>query len=115
MTTIKVRRAGREMKINISGHSGYAPSGQDIVCAGISTLGQTAAMMFAEMESAGDLELFTSEKSAGKLLLAIKAYKHTKAKAKGIYNFFCTGAKLIADNYPKNVIVTVEGGEKIEN
>ena len=68
------------MKISISGHSGYAPSGQDIVCAGISTLGQTAAMMFAEMESAGDLELFTSEKSAGKLLLAIKAYKHTKQR-----------------------------------
>ena len=31
MTTIKVRRAGREMKIGISGHSGYAPSGQDIL------------------------------------------------------------------------------------
>ena len=108
MTTIKVRRAGREMKISISGHSGYAPSGQDIVCAGISTLGQTAAMMFAEMESAGDLELFTSEKSAGKLLLAIKAYKHTKAKAAGIYSFFCTGARLIADSYPANVTFIVD-------
>lgn len=53
------------------------------------------------MEAAGELETFTAEKSNGTLLLAIKAYKHTKAKAKGIYNFFCTGAKLIADNYPK--------------
>lgn len=103
------------MEISISGHSEYAPSGQDIVCAGISTLGQTAAMMYAKMEAAGELETFTAEKSNGTLLLAVKAYKHTKAKAKGIYNFFCTGAKLIADNYPKNVIVTVEGGEKIEN
>lgn len=104
------------MKISISGHSGYAPSGQDIVCAGISTLGQTAAMMYAKMEAAGELETFTAEKSNGTLLLAVKA-KTTKAKskAKGIYSFFCTGAKLIADNYPKNVIVTVEGGEKIEN
>ncbi len=91
------------MEINIAGHSEYAPSGQDIVCAGISALGQTAAMMFAEMESAGELEVFTTEKSAGKLLLAIKAYKHTKAKAAGIYNFFCTGARLIAGNYPTNV------------
>jgi len=115
MTTIKVRRAGREMEISISGHSGYAPSGQDIVCAGISTLGQTAAMMFAEMESAGELEIFTSEKSAGKLLLAIKAYKHTKAKAAGIYNFFCTGARLIAGSYPANVTVddlSSEAGRK---
>lgn len=96
------------MKISISGHSGYAPSGQDIVCAGISTLGQTAAMMYAKMEAAGELETFTAEKSNGTLLLAIKAYKHTKAKAAGIYSFFCTGARLIADSYPANVTFIVD-------
>ena len=96
------------MKISISGHSGYAPSGQDIVCAGISTLGQTAAMMYAKMKAAGELETFTAEKSNGTLLLAIKAYKHTKAKAKGIYNFFCTGAKLIHNDFYAVVLITVE-------
>lgn len=70
------------MKISISGHSGYAPSGQDIVCAGISTLGQTAAMMYAKMKAAGELETFTAEKSNGTLLLAIKDTNIPKQRQK---------------------------------
>ncbi|MDD3338440.1 MAG: ribosomal-processing cysteine protease Prp [Lachnospiraceae bacterium] len=37
MIEVSVRKDG----ITISGHSGYAPPGQDIVCAGVSTLAQT--------------------------------------------------------------------------
>lgn len=43
MITIKLERAssGFIQKFTISGHSGYAKSGQDIICAAISVLGQT--------------------------------------------------------------------------
>ena len=34
--------AGPTCRLEASGHAGYAPAGQDIVCAGASTLMQTA-------------------------------------------------------------------------
>lgn len=45
MTEIKVeKRQGKIVKVDVSGHTGYAERGEDIVCAGISTLVQTALL-----------------------------------------------------------------------
>ena len=41
-----------ENKISIEGHAGFAPSGQDIVCAAVSTLFQTLVWSIEEL--AGD-------------------------------------------------------------
>lgn len=42
MTVINVfRQAGAAVGISVSGHSGYAPEGDDIVCAAVSVLVQT--------------------------------------------------------------------------
>lgn len=38
MITIKIRKWSRAYEINVSGHSGYAAVGNDIVCAGVSAL-----------------------------------------------------------------------------
>lgn len=39
-----IRRTGRRItSVEISGHSGYADSGKDIVCAAVSAIAQTAA------------------------------------------------------------------------
>ncbi len=111
MTTVKVFRAGRRFKINIEGHSGYAPSGQDIVCAGISALSQAAAQMYAKMDADGDLQEFNLEMENGKLSLFAVACKWSKAKAKGIYEYFCEGTQLISQHYPENIVFIV-GGEK---
>jgi hypothetical protein len=41
MTTVRVfRREGAVVAVIAEGHTGYAPSGQDIVCAGVSALMQ---------------------------------------------------------------------------
>ena len=42
MTNIKIFKSGQNItKFTISGHSGYAESGKDIVCSAISTLSQS--------------------------------------------------------------------------
>ena len=39
--------AGPTCRLEASGHAGYAPAGQDIVCAGASTLMQTLCALLA--------------------------------------------------------------------
>ena len=40
MTRAKIRRGKRRLQMEIAGHAGYAPAGQDIVCAAVSILVQ---------------------------------------------------------------------------
>ena len=44
--------AGPTCRLEASGHAGYAPAGQDIVCAGASTLMQTLCALLAGEEGA---------------------------------------------------------------
>lgn len=43
--------AGPTCRLEASGHAGYAPAGQDIVCAGASTLMQTLCALLAGEEA----------------------------------------------------------------
>ena len=43
MITIIYDEKGKDMSLQTSGHAGYAPKGQDIVCAAVSTLMQSLA------------------------------------------------------------------------
>ena len=85
--------------ITIKGHAGYAPSGEDIVCAGVSTLAQTLiASIEALTEDAiqYDIQPGWLELKFGKL----------SASAKLLIASFFVGIEMIADNYPDNVTLT---------
>ena len=45
--------AGPTCRLEASGHAGYAPAGQDIVCAGASTLMQTLCALLAPGAACG--------------------------------------------------------------
>ena len=45
--------AGPTCRLEASGHAGYAPAGQDIVCAGASTLMQTSAPCWRARKAPG--------------------------------------------------------------
>lgn len=85
--------------ITIKGHAGYAPLGQDIVCAGVSTLAQTLiASIEALTEDAiqYDIQSGWVEIKFGKL----------SANAKLLIASFFVGVEMIADTYPDNVKLT---------
>ena len=44
---------GLTLRLEASGHAGYAPAGQDIVCAGASTLMQTLCALMAARKAPG--------------------------------------------------------------
>lgn len=50
MTRITMKEEDGKVVITADGHSGYAPAGEDIVCAGVS------ALMFAATSAATELE-----------------------------------------------------------
>jgi len=76
MTTVRfLRRGGRLYGFEAGGHAGYAPSGEDIVCAAVSALTQTALLGLGEVlkvpvewnadEEAGALSVFVRESTDG--------------------------------------------------
>lgn len=76
MTTVRfLRQGGRLYGFTADGHAGYAPSGEDIVCAAVSVLTQTALLGLGEVlkvpvewkmdEEAGTLSAFVRESTEG--------------------------------------------------
>lgn len=85
---------------DVIGHAGYAPHGQDIVCAAVSALLQTF-LMSVDKYTADEIKSVISSGNA------VIRYKGNLSKESRLLadSFFC-GVKAIADTYPDNVRVT---------
>ena len=94
MIEVKVRADG----ITITGHADYAPAGQDIVCAGISTLFQTLIQ---------SIESLTTDRITYKIISGASELKYGKLseQAKILVDAFFVGVLLIVDIYPDYVYV----------
>ena len=91
-----------ESSVSIKGHAGYAPIGQDIVCAGISTLVQTLIQSIEDLctdEITYHLQPGSVEIKHGAL----------SANAQLLMKSFFIGCYMIADRYPKHVQLTRRG------
>lgn len=89
MIDVSIRKDG----ITVTGHAGYAPAGQDIVCAGVSTLTQTL------IKSIGDL---TEDKIAYSISpgrVGIN-YRNPSEKLKTLVDSFFIGICMIVNEYP---------------
>ena len=93
--------------ITIEGHAGYAPRGQDIVCAGISTLVQTLLQSFEDL---------CTDEITYHLKPGWVEIKHGDLSAKGevLVNSFFIGCYMIADKYPDHVKVNKNMGAGVE-
>lgn len=80
-------------KITVSGHAGYAPHGQDIVCASISVLVQVFVASVEELSG----DTLKCEISAGNAFIE---YGNLSERAQVLFESFFVGMKLIADTYP---------------
>ena len=93
--------------ITVEGHAGYAPRGQDIVCAGVSTLVQTL------VES---LEAFCADAISYSLkpgMVEIK-FRDLSADADLLISSFFVGICMIAERYPDHVKVNKHTGAGVE-
>ena len=91
--------AGPTCRLEASGHAGYAPAGQDIMCAGASTLMQTLCALLAGEE--GTKSGAWDEPDGPRL--AVTAAAPQKPWVEGAFEFAKAGFALLAERYPDHV------------
>ena len=84
--------------ITLKGHANYAPIGQDIVCAGVSTLVQTLIQSIEELTT-DEIEYVMSPGTVD-----IK-FGNLSEQSKLLIDSFFIGLRLIADEYPENLAI----------
>lgn len=83
-------------KIIISGHAGYAPIGQDIVCAAFSAVLQTFVASAEELTQ----DEIKTQMAAGK---AVIEYGDLSKEGKLLLDSFFIGVRGIASGYPQHI------------
>ena len=95
MIAVSVRKDG----IEISGHAGYAETGKDIVCAGVTALTQTLIKSLEHLTR----DEIKYEISPGR---ADIHYGNLSEEGKLLVDSFFIGVCSIADEFPENVTIT---------
>ena len=97
----EIRYNGEELRMSVRGHSGYAPVGRDIVCAGVS-----AVCMVLDRALTGSAEYKAESKyekaSAGYEVSCAPSEKMAES-CRGIMEAAAWSLERIAAAYPKNV------------
>lgn len=89
--------------IKVRGHAGYAPQGQDIVCAGVTALTQT---LVESIEGLTGNEI-KYDMSPGRVDIKIK---DPDEDAQLLMDSFLVGIEMIADEFPEHVRVEESNG-----
>lgn len=90
---------GLTLRLEAAGHAGYAPAGQDIVCAGASVLMQTLVYLLAGEPG---VESDAWETPDGPCL-AVKALPPVSLQIENAFEFAKAGFTLLAERYPEHL------------
>lgn len=97
MIKIEMMDTDKGYSLAASGHAGYAPAGQDIVCAAVSCLMQTLAYSAAEDEHTSSC----SYQGKDGPVVSVKAGDSVLMRDK--FELVADGLTLLAEQYPENV------------
>ncbi len=97
------------------GHAGFANHGEDIVCAAISVLMQTAVNSLDAVAGIKTI-IFEADETSGYMYIELPANldETKKAKADIVLNTVLTGLQGIAQAYPKYMRLLKKGGANIQ-
>ena len=90
---------GLTLRLEAAGHAGYAPAGQDIVCAGASILMQTLVYLLAG-ESGVESDAWETPEGP---CLAVKALPPVSQPVENAFEFAKAGFTLLAERYPDHL------------
>ncbi len=97
----------KQGKITASGHAGYAPKGQDIVCAAFSVLSLTLEIAVEKLtEDDIRISLENGEMAA--------QWKQVSPEGLLLINAYIEGVKALAENYPEYINVQARDTLKTE-
>lgn len=93
-------------RVHASGHAGYAPAGQDIVCAGLSALLAAGVETMAQMEREGLVRIVPPMKmEPGEISLQVQVLRDGERVA-GAWELLRTGAALLQRHYGQWIAVS---------
>lgn len=92
------------LRVEVKGHAGFAEKGQDIVCAGASTLTGALAGALEEAEARGRCECKHREKDGEALIWANPAMGSVM-EIKGYFKMFAVGFRMLQEAYPGHVVI----------
>lgn len=105
MTTIRIKKNNNDIKsVECSNHTGFAEYGKDIVCAGVSSITQTAVLGIKELTNCK--HNFVIDEKSGFLKLEIIDIDKNSADYKNaqvILNTMLLGIKNLQEQYPKYI------------
>lgn len=105
MTKLTYREYYGKNLIIAEGHSGFAPKGSDLVCAGFSCLIYTLLNTLSDEESSDRLRFVRKIIRDGYMCLEFEAFDFSRERIKGIVDMFLTGVYMMSELYPQNVKV----------
>lgn len=107
MTTTKIRIKGGEIvEISVKGHADYNP-GNDIVCAGISTLSYTLLNYLRQAEKEHWISEYSYTEEPGDIRMEFKAHWLFGREISTAIDVFRTGMEMLESQYPDNIRVEV--------
>ena len=100
---IDFRQERGQIQIRIQGHAGYAPAGEDIVCAATSMLGALLEETLLRENTQGGLRSLSVQKSSGVLELDFSPTLSGWSRLSPVLEAVEHGFRLLADQYPSYV------------
>jgi len=107
----KIRMDWQTMALTAEGHAGGGmPHGENIICAGISSITQALLNYLMEEEAVGHVELkwHMNEKN-GTLRIRAKPEAGHFRTTKACYRMAMSGLEAIRENYPQNIEIEEVG------
>lgn len=100
MTTIRYFEEDGVCRLTADGHAGYAPAGQDIVCAAVSALVCTLNECLDEEYERGNLAHYDARMDPGDVQLCWTPEPEAAGRVRRIWETVETGLSLVAGHYP---------------
>lgn len=90
-------------RVLITGHSGFAPAGQDIVCAGASMLAFALAETLGQEKERGGLRFFSEKQESGRMELVLFPTMAGVERVLLLLKMAETGFRQLEEQYPEYV------------
>lgn len=102
--------------LRVEGHAAAAPKGEDVVCAGASTLAATLADFATIMAAHGELEKDPYIKMKnGLAVIKVKPKQENRGKMLLTFSVIATGMSAIRRNYPEYINLKLFDKSEIED
>ncbi len=120
MIIVSVTRSrGAIQGFSVTGHAGFKPHGEDIICAAVSMLAQTALLGLGRYIKKGLRYEIKEQNQTGPGILRCSLPddldEAAKIRAEAILETMVIGLKNLEENHPKYIRVLEGGGPHVQN